>query len=186
MLKAAPLPPFSKPSAAASFMGWFSAISMPERSPVNKTSKAETTPTVAPTLMLAKAIFLLRPRKRYQQLTPTTKTAPVIQLLVTVWQNLLTAAGEKATAKKSIISLRTVSGLKSIPTGCCIHELATKIHQAESVAPRPVSQVEARWKRRLTLFQPKNITAINVASIKKATMPSMANGAPKMSPTNHE
>ena len=115
-----------------------------------------------------------------------TNTAPVIHPLVTAWANFTAASGANATAKKSTISLRTVSGLNSMPTGCCIQLLATRIHQAESVAPRPVSQVEARWKPRLTLFQPKNITAMNVASMKKATMPSMASGAPKMSPTNHE
>ena len=51
------------------------------------------------------------------------------------------------------------------------------------VAPNPVSHVEAKWKPFDTLFQPKNITATKVDSMKKATMPSMANGAPKMSPT---
>ena len=104
----------------------------------------------------------------------------------TVWKNLPTAKGEKATAQKSTISVRIVSGLNSQPTGFCIHALATRIHQAEMVAPRPVSHVEARWKPRLTFFQPKYITATNVDSMKKATMPSMAKGAPKMSPTNHE
>lgn len=99
-------------------------------------------------------------------------------------ENLLTAIGEVATAQKSTISLRAVSGLNSIPTGYCIQALATNIHHAEMVAPRPVSQVEARWKPRLTFCHPKNITAMNVASMKKATMPSMASGAPKMSPTN--
>ena len=121
-----------------------------------------------------------------QQLMPITKTAPSTQLESTVWQNLLTATGEKATAMKSTISLRTVSGLNSIPTGCCIQALATRIHQAEIVAPSPVSQVEVRWKPLLTLSHPKNMTAINVASIKKAKMPSMASGAPKISPTNQE
>ena len=72
------------------------------------------------------------------------------------------------------------------PTGYCIQALATKIHQAEMVAPKPVSQVEVRWKPGDTFFQPKYITATNVLSMKKARMPSMASGAPKMSPTNQE
>ena len=136
--------------------------------------------------MLDKANSRSRLRHRYQQLTPTTKMAPSTHPDSTVWQNLLTAMGEVATARKSAISLRAVSGLNTMPTGLCIQALATRIHQAEIVAPSPVSQVEARWKPRPTLFQPKNITAMNVASIKNATMPSMANGAPKMSPTNQE
>ena len=53
-------------------------------------------------------------------------------------------------------------------------------------APMAVSHVEARWKPLLTLPQPKNITATKVASMKKAKIPSMASGAPNMSPTNHE
>ena len=159
---------------------------MPERSPVNMTSRAEATPTTVATLMLASARRCCRRLSKYQQLTPVTNTAPVIQPLVTAWANFVAASGANATAKKSIISLRTVSGLNSMPTGCCIQLFATSIHHAESVAPTPVSQVEARWKLRLTLFQPKNMTAMNVASMKKARMPSMANGAPKMSPTNHE
>ena len=60
------------------------------------------------------------------------------------------------------------------------------IHHAEIVAPRTVSQVEARWARRLSFSQPKNMRAMKVASMKKARMPSMARGAPKMSPTNQE
>ena len=47
-----------------------------------------------------------------------------------------------------------------------------------------VSQLEAKWKPLLTLPQPKNITAMNVDSMKKARIPSIARGAPKMSPTN--
>ena len=136
--------------------------------------------------MLCVASFTLRRRSKNQQLTATTKTAPVSQPLETVWQNLLTANGWKATPKKSIISLRTVSGLKSMPVGCCIQLLATRIHQAEMVAPRPVSQVEVRWKPLLILPQPKNMRAMKVDSMKKAKIPSMASGAPKMSPTNQE
>ena len=105
---------------------------------------------------------------------------------MTVWQNLSTAKGESATSANDTISLRIVSGLNAQPTGYCIHAFATRIHHAEMVAPKPVSQVEARWNPRDTLFQPKNITATKVDSIKKATMPSTARGAPKMSPTNQE
>ena len=105
---------------------------------------------------------------------------------VTVWQNLSTAIGDRATSTNEVISLRMVSGLNVQPTGYCIHELATSIHQADSVAPKAVSHVAVRWKPRLTLRQPKNITAMKVDSRKNARMPSMASGAPKMSPTNHE
>ena len=103
-----------------------------------------------------------------------------------MWVNLLTAKGDSATSTKEVISKRIVSGLNVCPMGYCIQALATRIHQAEMVAPRPVSHVEAKWKPGDTFFQPKNMTATNVDSMKKATMPSMASGAPKMSPTNQE
>ena len=105
---------------------------------------------------------------------------------MTVWQNFSTAKGDSATSRNEVISLRMVSGLNTQPTGYCIHALATRIHQAEMVAPSPVSQVEARWKPADTFFQPKNITATKVLSMKKATIPSTASGAPKISPTNQE
>ena len=47
------------------------------------------------------------------------------------------------------------------------------IYHAEIVAPNPVSQVEVKWKRLLTFPHPKNMTAINVASIKNAKIPSI-------------
>ena len=139
--------------------------------------------------MLFFANTFSRPFSRYQPLTATTNTPPVIQPLVTLWKNLDTATGLVTTSQKAwadIISLRTVSGLNVVPTGFCIQPLATRIQYAEMVAPMPVSQVDARWKRLETLFQPKNITAKKVASMKKARMPSMASGAPNMSPTNQE
>ena len=73
-----------------------------------------------------------------------------------------------------------------MPTGRCIHALAMRIHTAEMLAPMPVIHVASRWVRLLTLSHPKNMMAKNVASMKNARMPSMASGAPKMSPTNHE
>lgn len=136
--------------------------------------------------MLSLASLTSRRFIRYQHETAITKTAPIIQAEMTVWQNLPMAKGDRATAKKSTISLRMVSGLNSQPTGYCIHALATRIHHAEMVAPRPVSHVEARWNPGETFFQPKYMTATKVDSIKKATIPSMASGAPKMSPTNQE
>ena len=143
-------------------------------------------PTAEATLMLASANLVSLLRSRYQQPIPMTNIAPVIHPLRTEWKNLVTATGFVATAQKSTISLRTVSGLNSIPTGCCIQPFATRIQKADIAAPIPVIHVEARWKRRPTLSHPKNMTATNVASIKNANMPSMARGAPKMSPTNHE
>ena len=94
------------------------------------------------------------------------------------------ATGDPATAQKSTISFLMVSGLNSIPMGYCIQAFATRIQNADRVAPRVTSQVEARCIFLLTRSHPKNMMEMNVASRKNATIPSMASGAPKISPTN--
>ena len=149
-------------------------------------SREATMPTMLAIFMLSVASLWLRFFNRYHPLTAITNAAPTTHDEITVWRNLSTANGERATSAKLVISLRTVSGLNSQPTGFCIHALATRIHHADMVAPRPVSHVDARWKPADTFFHPKNITATKVLSMKNATMPSTARGAPKMSPTNHE
>ena len=171
---------------AASFMGWYLATCCPLICPVNAAPRVAMSPTMTAILMLSLARRISRFFIRYQHDTATTKTAPIIHAEMTVWQNLPTAKGDRATSRNETISLRMVSGLNSHPTGCCIQALATRIHQAEMVAPSPVSQVDARWNPGETFFHPKYMTATKVDSIKNATIPSMASGAPKMSPTNHE
>ncbi len=136
--------------------------------------------------MLRLASSLSRPCSRYHALMATTTTAASANDEVTVWVNLSTATGDSSTSPNDVISLRTVSRLNVHPVGYCIHALATRIHSAERLAPMAVSHVAARWNRRLTLSQPKNITAMKVLSMKKAMMPSMASGAPNMSPTKWE
>ena len=117
---------------------------------------------------------------------PMTKTEASTYPDEIVCKNLLMATGENRTSQKLTISFLAVSGLNFIPAGYCIQPLATRIHNAERLDPKATSQVESRWNFLLTLFHPKNITAIKVLSRKKAMMPSMASGAPKMSPTNQE
>ena len=124
--------------------------------------------------------------RRYQALTPRTKRDAITYPLLTVCRNLLTAFGLRNTSQKFCISFLAVSGLKCIPTGCCIQPFATRIQRAERLEPIATSQVESRCIFLLTLSQPKNITAKKVDSIKKAISPSMASGAPKMSPTIQE
>ena len=148
------------------------------------TSSEAATPNAVPTFRLLRAKSVLRRRSRNQALTPVTKSAPSTQPDSTVWLNLLIATGERRIDQKSCISLRTVSGLNSIPTGYCIQAFATSIHSAEMVAPATVSHVEARWAPRLSFFHPKNMSEMKVASMKKARIASMARGAPKISPTN--
>ena len=115
-----------------------------------------------------------------------TKIALKTYALLVVCKNFEIANGEKATSQKFVISFRTLSGLKLVPTGFCIQAFATKIQNALRLLPIATSHVERRWNFGETLFQPKNITAKNVASRKNAISPSIAKGAPKISPTNQE
>ncbi|MNR29462.1 hypothetical protein D3C85_1468510 [compost metagenome] len=89
----------------------------------------------------------------------------------------------KITAMKSVTSIRMVSGLKAAPTGFCIQPLAARIHRADRLVPRATMKVTNRWAWGFSLSQPKNIRPTKVASMKKAISPSIASGAPKMSPT---
>ncbi len=123
---------------------------------------------------------------RNQEDTQTTKSPPRRKPELVAWVNLPMAVGEKSTSQKFSISNRAVSGLNAMPTGYCIHPLATRIHRAERLEPMATIHVEKRWNPLDTRFHPKNMTAKKVASMKKAKMPSAARGAPKMSPTIHE
>ena len=94
--------------------------------------------------------ILLLPRttsfffKINQALTPATNKEATIYEEITVCKNLFTATGFIRTAQKSTISFRIVSGLNSIPTGCCIQPFATKIHNAERLEPIATNQLESR------------------------------------------
>ena len=139
--------------------------------------------TVSGVFVIGVSCWMLMKKRNIEASLSSIKLASWVGLIGIVGTM---ATGENATAQKSAITLRICAGSNSIPTGYCIHELATKIHHADSDEPMAVSHVAVRWKRLLTFFQPKNITAMNVDSIKNANKPSMASGAPKMSPTNHE
>ena len=79
--------------------------------------------------------------------------------------------------------MRIVSGLNVAPTGFCIQPLAIRIHTAERFEPMATSQVTMRWPTFDSLPQPKKNRPTKVDSRKNAIRPSMASGAPKMSPT---
>jgi len=51
--------------------------------------------------------------------------------------------------------------------------ITIRIHRAEMFAPTNTIQVETRWKRLLTLFQPKNMTATKVDSKKSIMLASV-------------
>ena len=94
--------------------------------------------------MLFRAITTCLPFRIYQAETPMTKMAANTKLDEVVCRNLCTAIGENNTSQKLVISIRAVSGLKTIPTGFCIQALATKIQRADKLAPIAVNQVAVR------------------------------------------
>ncbi len=97
--------------------------------------------------------------------------------------NLTWATGLKKRSAKLVSSMRMVTGLNSAPTGFCIQALATRIQRAERLEPSATRKVVSRWACLLKRFQPKKNRPTKVDSRKKAMRPSMASGAPKMSPT---
>ena len=82
-----------------------------------------------------------------------------------------------------VSSARCVTGLILYPTGCCIHEFAARMKYAEAVDPIATSQIVARCTFGFRRSQPKIQSPRNVDSMKNAASPSIASGAPKMSPT---
>ncbi|MNN83499.1 hypothetical protein D3C81_2005440 [compost metagenome] len=93
------------------------------------------------------------------------------------------ATGLNNTAMKSTTSMRIVSGLNTAPTGFCIQPLAIRIHSADRLVPNAINQVTVRCCTLDSRPQPKKNRPMKVASRKNAIKPSMASGAPKMSPT---
>ena len=92
--------------------------------------------------------------------------------------------GLNTAAPKSVRTARPST--ISYPAGVCIHELATMIQNADSVAPIATIHAETYSVRRETFPQPSSSTPTKLDSRKKAKIPSAARGAPKMSPTNRE
>ncbi len=79
--------------------------------------------------------------------------------------------------------MRMVRALKWAPTGNCIQPLAINIHSADRLEPIASAQVAIRCCTLLSRSQAKKNNPMKVASRKKAIRPSIASGAPKMSPT---
>ena len=67
-----------------------------------------------------------------------------------------------------------------------MNELAAMMKNAEALTPIATIQMQARWTSRGSRLQPKIHSPMNVDSKKNATRPSIASGAPKMSPTKRE
>ena len=67
-----------------------------------------------------------------------------------------------------------------------MNELAAMMKNADALTPIATSQMHARCTSLGSLPQPKIQSPMKTDSMKKATRPSNASGAPKTSPTNRE
>ena len=109
---------------------------------------------------------------------PAVRNAPAI-----VCGNVTSTIGLASTARKSVSSARPAVWSIVKPTGCCIQALAARMKYADSTVPTAAIQMVARWIHRGRRSQPKIHRPRKVDSRKNASRPSMASGAPKMSPT---
>ena len=71
-------------------------------------------------------------------------------------------------------------------TGCCIQAFAPRMKSAERLVPSATIQIVTRCSRGDSLSRPNSHRPRKVDSMKKASRPSIARGAPKMSPTKRE
>ena len=67
-----------------------------------------------------------------------------------------------------------------------MNEFAARMKYAEIIVPNAANQIVARCNRADSRSHPKIHSPRNVDSRKNDSNPSIANGAPKMSPTNRE
>src|SRR5690606_7037863 len=96
-----------------------------------------------------------------------TKKEAVANPDETVWGNMTHTFGLRIRAKKSCISARPL--LIMYPTGCCMNELAIRIHRAETLEPMATSQMAAACIFLESLSHPKIQIPRKVDSRKKAS-----------------
>src|SRR5271166_7147318 len=125
-------------------------------------------------------------RTSHQALTAATNVAAVSSEPATVCENAARAVLLLSSALMLCNSARRVTGLYRAPTGCCMKEFATMMKNADTLTAIATIQMDARCTSRGSRLQPKIHRPMKVDSKKKAAKPSIASGAPKMSPTNRE
>ncbi len=112
------------------------------------------------------------------------RNAPQTHADETVWTKRGSVEGLKTAAQKSVSSARPLRSAK--PAGVCIHEFATRIQNAESVAPAHTRTDESQRTNEEMRRRPKRRSPRKPDSRKNAKTASAASGAPKTSPTNRE
>ncbi len=172
-------------SAAAIFIGCCWNMSLPCTSPLIARTANATTPTQVPSLSeLRQTPFSSDFFHRCQAPMPTRNVAATANAPAIVCGKAARVVLLVSTAQIEVRRGRPLSS--TMPTGCCIHELAARMKYALAMVARLNAQAQARWTFFGSLSQPKIHRPRNVDSTKKATSPSIASGAPNTSPTNRE
>ena len=175
------------PSMAANLSGWLAMTSRVWRSPVANIAPLARNAMTTLSRSAIEVTSELRRLSTYQAEIPITKNAPTTQQAATVWKKRGKVDGLNVALKKST-SWTFWTPFASVtirkPSGVCIHELATRIQNADSVVPTKTSRPPIQRTVELTRWRPNRTTPTKADSRKKANMPSAASGAPKMSPTN--
>ena len=100
-----------------------------------------------------------------------------------MWKKAASAVELVSTLTILVNSARPRAPFNIYPTGCCMNALAARIKYAESSVPVAASQIDAKCNFFGKRSQPNIHIPKKVLSRKKASRPSIASGAPKISPT---
>ena len=122
------------------------------------------------------------PRRKCQQQTPSTTIDPKIRPARIVCKYARSANPFERSAQTLVSCASPLTIL--YPTGCCIHEFATRMKYPDNQVPSTAIQSVVRCRRGERRFQPKIQSPRKVDSRKKAASPSTANGAPKTLPSS--
>ena len=171
-------------SEAAIFMLCAPVTASPKRFPTTSCSSVTGTATINASFAAIRNKSTSRPRRNCQQQIPSITIDPKIRpaSIVCTYARSANPFDRSAHTLVSCASPSTIL----YPTGCCIHEFATRMKYPDSHDPRTAIHSVARCTRGDRRFQPKIHSPRNVASSMNAASPSIASGAPKMFPTNLE
>ncbi len=171
-------------SEAAIFMLCALVTASPKRLPTMSWRSVTGTATISASFAALRKRSTSRPRRKCQQQIPSMMIDPKIRPARIVCRYARSANPLDRSAQKLVRCASPSTIL--YPTGCCIHEFATRMKNADSHDPATAIHSVARCTRGDRRFQPKIQRPRNVASSMNAASPSIASGAPKMLPTNFE
>src|SRR6476661_5771646 len=171
-------------SDAAIFMLCALVTASPKRLPTTSWRSVTGSATISASFAALRKRSTSWPRKKCQQHTPSITSDPKIRPARIVCR-YARSANPFETSAQTLVSCASPFTIL-YPTGCCIHEFATRMKYADPQLPSTTSQIVARCTLGGRRFQPKIQSPRNVDSSMNAAKPSIAGGAPNTLPTNLE